>query len=96
MAGFYYFHAGRPAWGIWGTWLIPGGAVAGGGELIFFRGNPNTQAKPQSKEPGQNRGSPRVLCVCLFCGAKQAKTSPARRLRTSNNSVLGVLEPEAW
>ena len=41
------------------------------------------------------RTKPRVSSrFPLFCGAKQAKTSPVRRLGTLINSNLGVLEPQ--
>ena len=59
------FHAGRLAWE---TWLTPGG-----GELFFSR-------KPITHRQNRKiRTKPRLSSsrFCLFCGAKQAKTSPA-------------------
>ena len=42
MAGFSFFHTGRPAWG---TWLIPRG-----GGLFFFAEFPNALAKAQKAD----------------------------------------------
>ena len=64
------------------------GAVSG--ELVF-RGNPKNTGKTAIY--GHNSFFSRF---CLFCSAKQAKTSPVRRLglSTSLNGGFGVSKPE--
>ena len=57
----------------WETWLI-----SGGGELFFFR--------RKQKKAGLNAA---FLAFCLFCGGKQVKPSPVRRLSTLNWRNLG-------
>ena len=51
----------------------------------FFAETPSTQAINRKM-----RTKPRLpSCFCLFCGAKQANTSPVRHLSTLNSAFLG-------
>ena len=66
---------------------------SGGGwvTMVMFCGN-----KKKHRQNREMRTKTRLSShFCLFCGAKQAKTSPVRRLRISNYDFSNsVLEPE--
>ena len=73
MAGNSRFHADREAWG---TWLHPEG-----GRVIFSRRRKKNTDKTATLRTAMRLSSR----FCLFCcEAKQAKTSPARRVRSEN------------